>query len=68
MGNLILHIMVFGGTVGSVAWVYIPEIVASKHISFVVSFTWLSASVAALLYPVIRDHVFDGNPTWIFIF
>ena len=58
----------YGSTLGSIVWLYIPEIVSPSKVSIAITCNWTSASLVVILFPVIEAHLLDGNPGAMFFF
>jgi hypothetical protein len=44
----------FGITLGPVVWVYLPEIIQPKILSYAAMVNWLTAAFIMLFFPVIK--------------
>ena len=52
---------VFGLSLGPVVWLYIPEIVQPKIVSYSTAANWITASLVIILFPVL-----PSGPLFIF--
>lgn len=59
---------IFGATLGPVSWLYISEIVQPQIFSKAVAVIWVFSALTVFLFPVIEENVFDGDPSFLFLF
>lgn len=52
--GLVLFMANFGITLGPVVWVYLPEIVQPKILSYAAMVNWLTAAFIMLFFPVLK--------------
>ena len=66
--GLFLYMAVFGLSLGPVVWLYIPEIVQPRIVSYSTAANWISAFTIITFFPIITDSLLDGNPKFLFLF
>ncbi len=66
--GLFFFMAVFGITLGAVLWLYVPEVVEPKVVPFATALNWIAASIVIILFPILTDHAFGGDPGYLFIF
>jgi hypothetical protein len=64
--GLIIYNLCYGISLGSVIWLYIPEIVSPEVIPFSTLLNWTAASIVVILFPIITKAL--GNSAGIFFF
>lgn len=62
---LILFVLFFSSSIGSVLWLYLPEILPSTHLAYCSLIYWASTVLVGLIYPFIK--VYYGL-TYVFLF
>ena len=65
--GFILFMIDFGLSLGSVVYIYIPEIIGPHLISFAVISTWVGAALPIILFPIIVSNNLNGNPALLFM-
>lgn len=68
MVGLFLYMGVFGVSLGPVVWLYIPEVVQPKIVSFSTATNWICASLVIILFPILTENILDKNPGILFVF
>jgi MFS family permease len=64
--GLFAFMLFFGFSLGPVVWLYIPEIVQPNIVPYSTASNWIGASFVVILFPIISDGLFDGNPKVLF--
>jgi hypothetical protein len=64
---LFTYRFIYGVTIGPVAFLYIPEIVEPNIMPIVIVIYWMSASMILMLFPILREYIFENNPGPLFV-
>lgn len=66
--GLFFYMAIFGLSLGPVVWLYIPEVVQPNIVPFSTAANWICASLVIILFPILTEHVLNGNPAVLFLF
>ena len=64
---MVVEQIVFSLAVGSVVWLYVPEIVPARFVPYATMLNWLGAAIAVIITPIVTEAN-DGNPYIVFLF
>lgn len=67
LGGFTIFMINFGISLGPVVYLYIPEIIGPRLISFAVLSTWVGSALPIILFPIIVKNNLNGDPGLLFI-
>ena len=66
--GLFCYQIFYGCSLGSIVWIYIPEVVSPSMVSVAIACNWTCTSLVVILFPIIEAHLLNDNPAVMFFF
>jgi MFS transporter, SP family, sugar:H+ symporter len=66
--GIFLYMIAFGLSLGPVIFLYIPEVISPRQVSYTITVMWIAATIAVTLFPILTNDVLNGNPGVLFFF